>query len=449
MNVEWNEVHSTVQHLSSVLRMLNDEDSGRIEFMPHQWNTVFPYALLSSLDGGVMPTGCTMNLISPPTTLLCSQPADREQQKQFRSSYVTCGVHSEIFRNFLLSLEEVVHAKLPDQFKKGYAYKRCLRPRAASLQRSALAIEECFSDHSVSQSFHWDEDFRFAAETGAREEETPFIDGSTEAPSLALRRQENDEDAALEFYITDKTCIVQDDGTEEKVRSRAHLYSLCSENELQLHLAVRGWTLNRIFDDITLDVECTKITVLRQSQSRCSELNSSLSLCDLRDRHLRFFAHQLLRPLEFTTAFGANDVDSELSYIEHLTCLFERSQNGDEIAETALLIIAERQSFERFDDPEVYETRQQKERRKQEQLQWCPPLLDSENQSAMEEDETNFHAVPQELLACQTCLKRRANAAFIPCGHVFCCVSCVWKLNERKCPMCRADIANTLRLCFA
>lgn len=45
---------------------------------------------------------------------------------------------------------------------------------------------------------------------------------------------------------------------------------------------------------------------------------------------------------------------------------------------------------------------------------------------------------------CVVCLEREAQTIFLPCGHVCCCQQCCQPL--RTCPLCRQDIAQSLRI---
>ncbi|XP_004641607.1 E3 ubiquitin-protein ligase LRSAM1 [Octodon degus] len=45
---------------------------------------------------------------------------------------------------------------------------------------------------------------------------------------------------------------------------------------------------------------------------------------------------------------------------------------------------------------------------------------------------------------CVVCLEREAQTVFLPCGHVCCCQQCCQPL--RTCPLCRQDIAQSLRI---
>ncbi|XP_013192085.1 death-associated inhibitor of apoptosis 1 isoform X2 [Amyelois transitella] len=48
---------------------------------------------------------------------------------------------------------------------------------------------------------------------------------------------------------------------------------------------------------------------------------------------------------------------------------------------------------------------------------------------------------------CKICYEEERNVCFVPCGHVIACAKCA--LSTDKCPLCRADILNTLRLYFS
>ena len=50
---------------------------------------------------------------------------------------------------------------------------------------------------------------------------------------------------------------------------------------------------------------------------------------------------------------------------------------------------------------------------------------------------------PREM-SCGICLNYEKTIAFMPCGHIYCCVLCSASLN--KCPMCRADIIGKIKI---
>lgn len=50
---------------------------------------------------------------------------------------------------------------------------------------------------------------------------------------------------------------------------------------------------------------------------------------------------------------------------------------------------------------------------------------------------------------CVICLTRRRRSAFIPCGHLACCQRCVRSIEREvtpKCPVCRQQIRNSVRI---
>ena len=47
---------------------------------------------------------------------------------------------------------------------------------------------------------------------------------------------------------------------------------------------------------------------------------------------------------------------------------------------------------------------------------------------------------------CILCLTNSKDIAFVPCGHVISCVSCVQELTDRKCPLCRKRVENVYRI---
>ncbi|XP_074268222.1 E3 ubiquitin-protein ligase SPL2-like [Silene latifolia] len=50
---------------------------------------------------------------------------------------------------------------------------------------------------------------------------------------------------------------------------------------------------------------------------------------------------------------------------------------------------------------------------------------------------------------CVICLMRRRRAAFVPCGHLVCCPRCAYSVERDlvpKCPVCRQEISNSVRI---
>ncbi|KAL0009824.1 hypothetical protein SO802_004932 [Lithocarpus litseifolius] len=82
-------------------------------------------------------------------------------------------------------------------------------------------------------------------------------------------------------------------------------------------------------------------------------------------------------------------------------------------------------------------------RQLQQQSQAASP--DADTQIASEEETGD---VPDGEL-CVICLMRRRRSAFIPCGHLVCCQLCAISVEREstpKCPVCRQEIRNSLRI---
>lgn len=50
---------------------------------------------------------------------------------------------------------------------------------------------------------------------------------------------------------------------------------------------------------------------------------------------------------------------------------------------------------------------------------------------------------------CVVCLLRRRRAAFLPCGHLVCCVCCAQRVEQdenARCPVCRQNVNGTIRI---
>ena len=47
---------------------------------------------------------------------------------------------------------------------------------------------------------------------------------------------------------------------------------------------------------------------------------------------------------------------------------------------------------------------------------------------------------------CKLCTERGANIIFLPCGHLYVCKQCATNLN--KCPICRVEINQILKVYF-
>nr|VDD10021.1 unnamed protein product [Brassica rapa] len=47
---------------------------------------------------------------------------------------------------------------------------------------------------------------------------------------------------------------------------------------------------------------------------------------------------------------------------------------------------------------------------------------------------------------CVVCLERKCDAAFVPCGHMCCCLTCALKLLGKPCPLCRKRGIRILKI---
>jgi E3 ubiquitin-protein ligase MYLIP len=46
----------------------------------------------------------------------------------------------------------------------------------------------------------------------------------------------------------------------------------------------------------------------------------------------------------------------------------------------------------------------------------------------------------EDSMLCRVCMAEEINTAFIPCGHLICCLTC--SNHVEHCPICRSDIEN-------
>jgi hypothetical protein len=52
-----------------------------------------------------------------------------------------------------------------------------------------------------------------------------------------------------------------------------------------------------------------------------------------------------------------------------------------------------------------------------------------------------------ETLVCKVCCEKDVAAAFLPCGHLVCCLDCAPAM--RKCPLCGELIKGTVKTYFS
>ncbi|KAE7999046.1 hypothetical protein FH972_003530 [Carpinus fangiana] len=89
-----------------------------------------------------------------------------------------------------------------------------------------------------------------------------------------------------------------------------------------------------------------------------------------------------------------------------------------------------------------------KEWRQQRQLQQPRQAASDDVHSRVAAEEEEMGEIPDGEL-CVICLMRRRRSAFIPCGHMVCCQRCAISVEREstpKCPVCRQEIRNSLRI---
>ena len=52
-------------------------------------------------------------------------------------------------------------------------------------------------------------------------------------------------------------------------------------------------------------------------------------------------------------------------------------------------------------------------------------------------------------MRCKVCLSEESNTVFQPCHHISCCSSCAHRLDNARCPVCRAPINDVLPVYIA
>ena len=47
---------------------------------------------------------------------------------------------------------------------------------------------------------------------------------------------------------------------------------------------------------------------------------------------------------------------------------------------------------------------------------------------------------------CVVCMDEKPQLAYVPCGHVCCCKDCSSVLADKKCPLCRANVLQSIEM---
>jgi len=72
----------------------------------------------------------------------------------------------------------------------------------------------------------------------------------------------------------------------------------------------------------------------------------------------------------------------------------------------------------------------------------------SEKLDKKKEDNINYYIQVKKIdkLICKICLQNTSNCIIEPCMHFCCCIECIDKLTNNKCPICRKDFTNYLKI---
>ena len=88
----------------------------------------------------------------------------------------------------------------------------------------------------------------------------------------------------------------------------------------------------------------------------------------------------------------------------------------------------------------------------EENVGWDKDQLDLALELSMKEEFKDFIPEEDDVLemssnkACAICLSKKAEVAFINCGHMISCEECANKLKRGKCPVCRKKILKVLKI---
>lgn len=83
---------------------------------------------------------------------------------------------------------------------------------------------------------------------------------------------------------------------------------------------------------------------------------------------------------------------------------------------------------------------------------WDKDQLDLALELSMKEQFKDFIPNEDDVLemssnkACAICLSKKADVAFINCGHMISCGECANKLKNGRCPVCRKKILKVLKI---
>lgn len=109
--------------------------------------------------------------------------------------------------------------------------------------------------------------------------------------------------------------------------------------------------------------------------------------------------------------------------------------------------------------PNITEAQQPKPSvtKEEENQGWNKDQIELAMQMSMKEQYKDFIPNDEEVLEmtgqklCSVCASKKADVAFIDCGHMVTCIECATKLKNdirpnRRCPMCRKEIKKLLKI---
>lgn len=88
------------------------------------------------------------------------------------------------------------------------------------------------------------------------------------------------------------------------------------------------------------------------------------------------------------------------------------------------------------------------ERQRLRELEQNPEGVLQRRLQELEEENRRLSAQSKRSL-CKICHDREVQVSFYPCKHLISCEDCAENLPEKKCPMCRKPIQDTIKMYFA
>ncbi len=232
--------------------------------------------------------------------------------------------------------------------------------------------------------------------------------------------------------------------TEEIDRERALRTWTISRAPCRPKFRIDSWYINRIFQCVRIKIVCESLTFY---PGRDSQLVASRSLESLQQRHDIFIRSGIdidtdLNEDERSGAWqipywrASQSSANPHGYIPLQNSGRNTSRSSSSGGPSRVNISREEgQTFITIESDE--EARLRNAKQSNVSSNWCPPLLPSDSNIALEwEDEEG----------CCICLSNLCNANFQPCNHTCTCMPCAQQLFVRQCPVCRATITKVERV---